>query len=102
MSELKRRLKITRSGLLKTNLGVDYEWGIIDDGKAFWKATVAKKAKVASEQYKECLDREAKIYDSPGKPLECLEKNEDNPIDVEIHESLVGQKMLFLLSLDRS
>ena len=99
INELKRRFKITRGGLLKKHLGVDYKWGIREDGKAFCEATMDKKMKAAVEQYKEYIGKEVKIYESPGKPHKYLEKNEGEPIETEMYRSLVGQTMFFITKL---
>ena len=100
MDELEKRFKITRGGILTKHLGVSYEWGIREeDGKAFCEATMDKKVKATIQQYEEYIGKEAKIYDSPGKPHEYLGKNEGEPIDTEKYRSFVGQAMFFTTKL---
>jgi len=43
MDNLETRFKITKGGLLTKHLGIDYEWGVIDNGKSYAKATMDKK-----------------------------------------------------------
>ena len=99
MDELEKRFKITRGGILRKHLGVDYEWGVQDDGKAFCKATMDKKVNTTIAQYEKYIGKEAKVYDSPGKPHEYLEKHDGDPIDVEMYRSFVGQVMFFTTKL---
>ena len=100
MDELEKRFKITRGGIIKKHLGVSYEWGIREeDGKAFCEATMDKKVKATIQQYEEHIGKEAKIYDSPGKPHEYLGKNEGEPIETEKYRSFVGQAMFFTTKL---
>jgi hypothetical protein len=71
-NELEKRFNITKGGILKKHLGIDYEWGILPNGKAYCKATMEKKVKATIEQYEEHIGKEAKIFSSPGKPHEYL------------------------------
>ena len=61
MYKLERRFNIARRGILKTHLGVEYQWGVRDDSKAFCKATMEKKVKATVEQYEAHVMGEAKI-----------------------------------------
>ncbi len=99
MTELQKRFKITKGGLLKKHLGVDYEWGIQSDGKAYCKATMNKKVKATIQKYEEYIGKEAKVYESPGKPHEYLSKNEEEAIDIDEYRSIVGQLMFFTTKL---
>ena len=99
MNKLEERFKITRGGLLKKHLGVDYEWGVFRNGKAYCKATMDKKVDAIVDNYEKHINGEAKIYDTPGKPHEYLAKNEGEPIDIDPYRSLVGQVMFFTTKL---
>ena len=99
MDELEKRFKITRGGILRKHLGVDYEWGLQDDGRAFCKATMDKKVNATIAQYEKHIGGKVKVYDSPGKPHEYLEKHEGDPIDIEMYRSFVGQVMFFTTKL---
>ena len=54
---LKGRFKITRQGLLKKQLGVYYEWGVLPNGKSFCRATMEKKVNALVEAYENTLER---------------------------------------------
>ena len=100
MKGLEGRFKITRGGLLKKHLGVDYEWGVLPNGKAFCKATMDKKVNTLVEAYEKHIGKEAKIYETPGKPHEYLSKSEDEePVDIDQYRSFVGQLMFFTTKL---
>ena len=99
MTNLETRFKITKGGLLSKHLGIDYEWGVLPNGKAFAKATMDKKIKNIIKVYEEHIGREAKIYDTPGKPNEYLGKHDGEPVEIEKYRSLVGQIMFFTTKL---
>ena len=67
MKGLEGRFKITRGGLLKKHLGVDYKWGVLQNGKCFCKPTMDKKVNALVEAHEKHIAKEAKIYESPGK-----------------------------------
>jgi len=99
MTELEKRFKITRGGLLKKHLGVDYEWSVNSDGKAMCKATMDKKVEAMIEKYEKYIGKIAKVYESPGKPHEYLGKHDGEPIDIDEYRSLVGQLMFYTTKL---
>ena len=52
------------------------------------------------EMYEDYAQKEVKIYESPGKPGEYLDKNEEeNAIDIDQYRSLVGKIMFFTTKL---
>ena len=67
ITNLETCFKITKGRLLSKHLGIDYEWGVLPNGKAFVKATMDKKIKNIIKVYEEHIRREEKIYDMPGK-----------------------------------
>ena len=99
MTELEKQFKITRGGLLKKHLGVDYEWSVNADGKMMCKATMDKKVEAMIAKYEAYIGRAAKVYDSPGKPHDYLGKNDGEPIDIDEYRSLVGQLMFYTTKL---
>ena len=64
MKGLEGRFKITRGGILKKYLGVDYERGLLPNGKSYCKATMVKKVEVLVTAYKEHIGEEATIYET--------------------------------------
>ena len=60
MKGLEGRFKITRGGLLKKHLGVNYEWGVLPNGKSFCRATMEKKVNALVEAYIKHIGKEAK------------------------------------------
>ena len=101
MKGLEGRFKITGGGfLLKKHLGVDYEWGVLPNGKLFCKATMDKKVNTLVEAYEKYIGKEVKIYETPGKPHKYLSKSEDDePVDIDQYRSFVGQLMFFTTKL---
>ena len=99
MTELQKRFKITNRGFLKKHLGVDYEWAIQDDGKAFCKVNMDSKVKETIRKYEEFIGREAKVCESLGKPNRHLIKNEGEAIDIDDCRSFVGQLTFFTTKL---
>ena len=57
MKGLEGRFKITRGGILKRHLGVDYEWGFNDVGKVYCKATMDKKVNTLVKDYKSFIGK---------------------------------------------
>jgi len=72
------------------HLGIYYEWGVLDNGKAHSKATMDKKIANIIRVYEEHIGEEVKIYDTPGKPNEYLGKHDGEPVEIEKYRSLVG------------
>ena len=72
MNNLETRFKITEGGFLTKHLGIDYRWGVLDNGKAYAKATMDKKIANILKVYEEHVGKEAKIYNTPGKLNEYL------------------------------
>ena len=102
MKGLGGRFKITRGGLLKKHLGVNYEWGVLPNGKSFCRATMEKKVNALVEAYIKHIGKEAKNFDTPGKPHKYLSKSkEDEPVDIDQYRSFVGQLMCLPLSCIR-
>ena len=100
MKGLEGRFKITRGDILKKHLGVDYEWGLLPNGKSYCKATMVKKVDALVKAYEEHIGKEVKIYETPGKPHEYLAKSEETePVEVEKYRSFVGQLMFFTTKL---
>ena len=55
-----------------------------------------KKVNALVEAYEKHIGKEAKIYETPGKPHEYLSKSEeDEPVDIDQYRSFVGQLMFF-------
>jgi len=90
---------LTKGGLLTKHLGIDYEWGMLDNAKAYAKATMDKKIANIVRVYEEHIGKEAKIYDTPRKPNEYLGKHDGEPVEIEKYRSLVGQIMFFTIKL---
>ena len=99
MNQLEKRFSITRGGEMKKHLGINYEWGVLENGKAFCKATMDKKVDCSVAAYEEHIGKEAKEFVSPGKPHEYLSKHEGDPVDIDMYRSLVGQVMFFATKL---
>jgi len=99
MENLETRFKITKGRLLMKHLGIDYEWGVLDNGKAYSKATMDKKITNIIRVYEEHIGEEVKIYDTPGKLNEYLGKHDSEPAEIEKYRSLVGQIMFFTTKL---
>ena len=56
MENLETRYKITKGGLLTNYLGIDYEWGLQDNGKAYSNKKIVNIVRV----YEEHIGKEAK------------------------------------------
>ena len=95
MDNVEKRFKITRNGVITKHLGVEYEWGEMENGKRYCKATMNKKAEALIDSYEKYIGKEAKIYRTPGIPHETLQKHDGDPIDIDQYRSFVGQVMFF-------
>ena len=95
LTESQKRFNVTNRGLLKKYLGDDYKWDIKSGSKAFCKATMCKKVVFSIRKHEGHVNREAKVFDSLGKPHDYLSKNEKDEIDIDECRSLVCQLMFF-------
>ena len=95
MDGVEKRFNITRADVISKHLGVIYEWGETSDGRRFCKVTMDKKVESTINYYEKYIQKEAKIYSTPGAPNENLLKHEGEPIDIDEYRSLVGQIMFF-------
>ena len=99
MDNVEKRFKITRGGILSKHLGVIYEWGKLENGKMFCKATMDKKVDGIVKSYEEYIKGKVKEYETPGKPHEYLDKHIGDPLDLDEYRSLVGKIMFFTTKL---
>ena len=76
MDKLERRFKFSHGGTLKNPLGVYCKWVVIDNGKAFYAATMAKRVK-SNHLLKEKL----RCTTLRERHMIMFRKNEDKPID---------------------
>ena len=95
MTELEKRLKMTRCRIIKKHIGVNCEWSISSDRKVTRKATMGKKSESTIAKHKEHIAKVAKVHDYPGKSHKCLGKHEGEPIGIDERRPLVGQFMFF-------
>ena len=94
MDGVKKRFNITRADVISKHLGVIYEWGETSNGRRFCKVTMDKKVESTINYYENYIQKEAKIYSTPGAPNENVLKYEGEPIDIDEYRSLVGQIMI--------
>ena len=95
MDNVEKRFKITRGGTLSKHLGVIYEWGKLENGKMFCKATMDKEVDGIVKSYEEYIKGKVKAYDTPGKPHEYLDKNTGDPLDMDEYRYLMGKIIFF-------
>ena len=95
MTGLETRFKITRDNVISKHLGVNYEWGVNENGLAFCRATMDKKVKSTIDYYEKHTGKPVKEASTPGIPNEVLKKHEGTPIDIDQYRSLVGRIMFF-------
>jgi hypothetical protein len=95
MMKIEKRFKITRGGVIRKHLGVDYEWIKDDKGEMRVEASMKRKLNEIIEAYENHTGKPIRKYSTPGAPGTVMKKNDPNnePINITEYRSIVGKFM---------
>ena len=61
MNQMEKIFSISRGGEMKKNLGINYKWEVLENGKAVCKETMDKKVDCSVAAYEAHIRKEAKF-----------------------------------------
>jgi hypothetical protein len=99
MTKVEERFKITRGGMLRKHLGVDYEWKKDEKGEMYVEANMKRKLQEIIKSYEEYIGKTVRAYKTPGAPSTVMKKNEKEIENISEYRSIVGKVMFYASKL---
>ena len=99
-SKLKSEFGVVEDGQLRKLLGVRYEWRHCNDpNKAQVILSMEDKANEIIAAYEKATGLTPRVYKTPGKPHEVLEKHEGKAVKHSEYRSILGKLMFYVTKI---
>lgn len=98
--KLKSKFGVVEDSQLRKLLGVRYEWDNLDDPEeAKVTMSMEDKAMEIINGYEKATGKVPRVYCTPGKPMEILEKHEGKPVNHSAYRSILRKLMFYVMKI---